>query len=108
MLYISLMNNIGKGGFIYILTNKNNTSLYTGVTSNLINRLIEHKDKKYARSFSAKYNLDKLVYYEIFDSISSAIEREKQIKAGSRAKKIRLIESNNPTWKDLGVEVLKW
>ncbi len=100
--------NIGKGGFIYILTNKNNTTLYTGVTSNLTNRLLEHRDKKYPHSFSARYNLEKLVHYEYFESITSAIEREKQIKASSRAKKIELIEIKNPNWNDLGIEVLKW
>jgi len=99
---------IGKGGFIYILTNKNNTTLYTGVTSDLTSRLMEHIDKKYPASFSSKYNLNKLVYYEVFQSIEAAIAREKQIKAGSRIKKIRLIESLNPMWNNLGKEVLKW
>ncbi len=99
---------VGKGGFIYILTNKNNTTLYTGVTSDLTSRLMEHIDKKYPHSFSARYNLNKLVYYETFQSIEAAIEREKQIKAGSRTKKIRLIESINPLWNDLGKEVLRW
>lgn len=99
---------VGKGGATYILTNKNNTTLYTGVTSDLTSRLIEHIDKKYSHSFSAKYNLYKLVYYQIFQSIEEAIEREKQIKAGSRAKKILLIESINPSWKDIGKEVLNW
>ncbi len=102
------MNIIGKGGFIYIITNKNNTTLYTGVTSDLTSRLIQHKEKLYPNSFSAKYNLNKLVYYEAFESITSAIEREKQIKAGSRAKKVKLIESQNPNWGDLGEEVLRW
>ena len=99
---------VGKGGFVYIITNKNNTTLYTGVTSDLINRLIQHIQKLYPNSFSAKYNLNKLVYYEAFQSIESAIEREKQIKAGSRHKKIKLIESKNLNCYDLGVEVLKW
>ncbi len=99
---------VGKGGFIYILTNKNNTTLYTGVTSDLTSRLMEHIDKKCPHSFSARYNLNKLVYYETFQSIEAAIEREKQIKAGARTKKIRLIESINSPWNDLGKEVLKW
>jgi len=75
---------------IYILTNKNNNVLYTGVTSNLIKRIWEHKNK-FADGFSKKYNLYKLVYYEFFENISQAIIREKQIKAGSRKKKIDLI-----------------
>lgn len=99
---------IGKGGAIYVLTNKNNTTLYTGVTSDLTSRLIEHINKKHPYSFSVKYNLNKLVYYELFQAIESAIAREKQIKAGSREKKIQLIESINPKWSDLGKEVLNW
>jgi len=99
---------MGKGGAVYILTNKNHTTLYTGVTSDLTSRLMEHIDKKYPGSFSARYNLVKLVYYELFHSIEEAITREKQIKAGSRAKKLKLINSLNPEWKDLGEEVLNW
>jgi len=64
-----------------------------------------HKNKKYAHSFSAKYNVDKLVYYEVYNSIVTAREREKQLKAGSRTKKITLIEANNPDWKDLCTEL---
>lgn len=69
--------NIMKPGFIYIITNKNNTTLYVGVTSNLIQRIEEHKQKRYQNSFSARYNLDKLVYYEAFQMIGEAIGREK-------------------------------
>ena len=87
--------------WIYILANKSNRVLYIGVTSELKNRIINHKTKKYKNSFSAKYNVDKLVYFEVFNSIIKANAREKQIKAGSRAKKIKLIESINPGWKDL-------
>ncbi len=87
--------------WIYITTNKPEGVLYTGVTSELKHRIISHKTKKYKKSFSARYNLDKLVYFEKFDSIITAREREKQLKAGSRAKKIKLIESSNPEWKDL-------
>ena len=90
-----------KQGFIYIVTNKNNTALYIGVTSNLPNRILEHKTKKYKKSFSAKYNLDKLVYWEFFQDIGEAIGREKQLKAGSRKKKEDLIKSINPNWEDL-------
>lgn len=72
-----------------------------GVTSNLIRRIEEHKTKRNPKSFSARYNLDKLVYYETFQMIGDAIGREKQLKAGSRAKKILLIEGMNPDWEDL-------
>ena len=85
-------NDIMKPGYVYILTNKNNTTLYVGVTSNLIKRIHQHKEKYYKKSFSARYNLNKLVYYEVFQMIGDAIAREKQLKAGSRAKKIALIE----------------
>ena len=76
--------------YVYILTNKNNTVLYTGVTSNLECRIWEHKHKIY-KGFTARYNVDKLVYYEIHYDSYEAIAREKQIKAGSRKKKIDLI-----------------
>ncbi|PZX47768.1 GIY-YIG nuclease family protein [Algoriphagus chordae] len=95
-----------KGGSIYLLTNKNNTVIYTGVTEDLIRRVQEHKSKFDPNSFTAKYNLDKLVYFEGFHTIDEAIAREKQIKAGSRAKKEKLINSVNPTWKDLYNELL--
>ena len=89
----------------YITTNKPDGVLYTGVTSELRNRMISHKTKKYKNSFSARYNVDKLVYYEEHNSIITAREREKQIKSGSRARKIKLIESINPEWKDLFSEL---
>jgi len=89
-----------KVSYVYILTNKNNTVLYTGVTSQLQRRMFEHKTGKY-KGFSKKYNCNKLVYFEEFSDINQAIKREKQIKAGSRKKKIRLIETINPDWKDL-------
>jgi putative endonuclease len=94
-----------KPGFIYIITNKNNTTLYIGVTSNLPQRILEHKEKRYQSSFSAKYNLNKLVYYEQFQMIGDAIGREKQLKGGSRVVKIKLIESINPNWHDLYEEI---
>ncbi len=94
-----------KPGFIYIITNTYNTTLYIGVTSNLPERIIEHKEKRYQNSFSARYNLHKLVYYEQFQMIGDAIGREKQLKGGSRIKKIKLIESINPEWKDLFDEI---
>lgn len=93
-----------KRGFIYILTNKNNTVLYTGVTSGLKKRICEHKNK-IVSSFSKKYNLNKLVYFEVFENILDAIKREKQIKAGSRKKKIELVNKINPLWKDLYEEI---
>nr|WP_294923589.1 GIY-YIG nuclease family protein [uncultured Flavobacterium sp.] len=94
-----------KSGFVYIITNKYQTVVYTGVTSNLPQRILEHKEKKYPTSFSAKYNVNILVYYEQFQFIGDAIIREKQIKAGSREAKNELIRAINPTWKDLFEEI---
>jgi putative endonuclease len=90
-----------RGGSVYILTNKNNTTLYTGVTNDLANRVFEHIQGIHPNSFTKRYNLHKLVYFENFHSIEEAIAREKQIKAGSRYKKIHLIESINPNWNNL-------
>ena len=87
--------------YVYILTNQKNTVLYTGITNNLEKRIEEHKNKINPKSFTAKYNVHKLVFYETTTDILSAIAREKQIKAGSRAKKITLIENMNPSWEDL-------
>lgn len=95
-----------KPGFIYIITNKNNTTLYIGVTSNLPKRIFEHKEKRYENSFSARYNLDKLVYFEQFQMIGDAIGREKQLKGGNRATKLNLINNFNPDWKDLYQEIV--
>ena len=86
--------------YIYIITNKYNTVIYTGVTNNLERRVFEHKTKTGSR-FTAKYNVEKLVYFEIFLYINDAIAREKQIKGGSRQKKIDLIEKANPEWLEL-------
>jgi putative endonuclease len=85
---------------IYIMTNKGNQVLYIGVTSNLFKRVAEHKDKTTA-GFTSSYNVTKLVYYEEYATMEEAIAREKQIKGGSRQKKIDLINSKNPEWKDL-------
>lgn len=85
----------------YIATNKNNTVLYTGVTNNLVRRMEEHKFKQNPKSFTARYNIEKLVWYENYTDIGEAIAREKQLKAGSRKKKIQLIETMNPEWRDL-------
>ena len=90
-----------KPGFVYIITNKYKTVVYTGVTSNLLQRILEHKNKKYPMSFTARYNVNILVYYEQFQFIGDAITKEKQIKAGSREAKNELIRSVNPNWKDL-------
>ena len=97
-----------KGGSVYIITNVHHEVLYVGVTSNLIQRILQHKNKIFPMSFSNKYNLDKLVYHESFLTIEEAISEEKRIKGGSRAKKIKLIENKNPVWKDLWEEVSKW
>ena len=83
------------------MTNNGNTTLYTGVTSDLIRRVFEHKNNLYPNSFTSKYKLYKLVYFEPFHLIEDAIVREKQIKAGSRKRKELLIESINPEWNDL-------
>ncbi len=85
---------------IYIMTNKYDTVLYTGVTNNLQRRIWEHKSGVGSK-FASKYRTTKLVYYEVTNSIKAAIMREKQIKAGSRRKKIDLINSINPEWRDL-------
>jgi putative endonuclease len=97
-----------KGGAVYILANNNNTTLYVGVTSDLVTRIFEHKNHLYPKSFTARYNVTKLVYFETFHSIEEAIAREKQLKGGSRLKKEILINSINSNWDDLYDEVLKW
>ena len=92
-------------GYVYILCNKKNGTLYTGVTSDLIKRIYEHKNKL-VDGYTKKYGIDKLAYYEIYDDIVTAIEREKQIKAGRRKKKLDLIEINNPEWHDLYYDII--
>ena len=96
---------IDKRGYIYILTNKNNTVLYVGVTSNLIKRVYEHK-ASLVEGFSNKYKTYKLVYYEICEDIINAISREKQIKGWLRIKKLELIGKFNPNWEDLYKTIL--
>jgi putative endonuclease len=86
--------------YIYIMTNKHNTVLYAGVTGDLLKRVFEHKEKLIP-GFASIYNITKLVYYEVGEDAYSAITREKQIKAGSRQKKINLVNSMNPKWEDL-------
>ena len=92
--------------YVYIATNKLNTVLYTGVNSDLIKRIWQHKNKVLP-GFTFKYNINKLVYCEVFDDINEAIKREKKIKAGSRKKKINLIVKNNFKFKDLYEDIVK-
>ncbi len=86
--------------YVYILASRRNGTVYTGVTNNLLNRMYSHKNKL-LRGFSSRYNVNRLVFFEETGDIFSAIEREKEIKGWRRSKKLRLIESTNPTWKDL-------
>ena len=95
-----------KKGYVYILTNHKNGTLYIGVTSDLVKRIWQHKNK-FIEGFSKKYDLDKLVYYEIFDDIKNAIEREKQLKGKLRQKKLDLINKANPKWLDLYNNICK-
>lgn len=88
---------------VYIVTNRRNGTLYTGVTKDLKRRVWQHKNKTFS-GFTAQYGLGVLIYYETFRAITAAIERAKQIKAGSRAKKITLIESDNAQWTDLSAD----
>ena len=90
--------------YVYILTNKDNRVLYTGVTNDLKRRVFEHKEKL-IKGFTGRYNINKLVYYEILEDAENAIIREKQIKAGSRAKKIKLINGFTAGWSDLFYEL---
>jgi putative endonuclease len=97
-----------RGGAVYIMTNKIHSVLYTGVTSDLKKRVYEHKNDFHPDSFTAIYKTYKLVYYEGFHRIEDAIAREKQIKAGSRNTKNKLITSFNPEWRDLYDDILFW
>ena len=97
---------VGREYCVYIMTNARHTVLYTGVTNDLQRRVKEHKGGK-GSAFTKKYNVNKLVFYESGDDINTAIAREKQIKAGSRTKKIELINNINPDWKDLSEEFWK-
>ena len=86
--------------YVYILTNKRHTVLYTGVTSDITSRLEQHKGKQ-VEGFTKRYNVDKLVYCEVFEDVHEALAREKQIKGGSRQDKLDLIHTMNPSWRDL-------
>ena len=94
-----------RGGFAYITTTRKNTTLYVGSTSDLNTRIYQHKNKKYPDSFTARYNIDILVYYECFPFIEEAIFRERQIKSWRREKKDALINKFNPELKDLYDEI---
>jgi putative endonuclease len=95
---------VTKPGYVYILTNKPHGTLYTGVTSNLVQRVNWHR-KGVVEGFTKRYNLKMLVYYERHDLVEDAILREKRIKEWKRAWKVRLIEENNPEWRDLYPEI---
>ena len=92
--------------YVYILTNAHKNVLYTGVTDDLVRRVYEHKHHLDKKSFTSRYNVEYLMYYEVTDNPISAIEREKQIKGWNRKRKIKLIESKNPNWFDLYESIL--
>ena len=97
---------MGKPMYVYIMTNANESTLYTGVTNDLMRRVWEHREG-FAGGFTRRYNVTKLVYFEALDGPEAAIGREKQIKGGSRAKKEALIHSMNPGWDDLYEKLLE-
>ena len=97
---------MNKKGYTYILFNKKNGTFYVGVTSILVKRVYEHKNK-FVKGFTNTYGVDKLGYYEVFDDIQSAIIREKQLKKYYRFQKLDLIEINNPDWNDLYYEIIE-
>ncbi len=92
--------------FVYILASKRNGTLYIGVTNSLFRRSFQHKLKENSNSFTAKYNVNKLVYFETYHYISDAITREKQLKKWNRAWKIKLIEKENKVWRDLFYDMM--
>jgi len=95
-----------RGGCVYIMTNSSNSVLYVGVTSSLLHRVWQHKHKTFPQSFTSKYSCNKLVYYKFFPRIEEAIAEEKRIKAGSRKKKIAMVNMLNSNWADL-YDILK-
>jgi len=95
-----------RGGCVYIMTNAYNNVLYIGVTSDLFSRITEHKNKLYPKSFTAKYNCNRLVFYEMYSTIEEAIGMEKRLKKWNKDWKIQLIQKNNPMWLDLYTEDL--
>ena len=92
--------------YVYILTNKNHTVLYTGVTGNIERRMYEHKNKL-IEGFTKRYNADKLVFFESFNNVNDALAAEKKIKGWKREKKVSLIEGINPSWNDLSIDLNK-
>jgi putative endonuclease len=96
-----------QGGCVYIMTNQYHNVLYVGVTSNLIARIWDHKNKTYPKSFTAKYNCNKLVYYMFYPRIEEAIAAEKALKGSNRKTKMNLVNSLNSTWVDLYDELIK-
>ena len=92
--------------YVYILANATNVAIYTGVTNNLIRRVWEHKENADPKSYTAKYHIHKLVYYEETTDVRIALEREKQIKDWNRKRKNQLVESMNPSWRDLYPEII--
>ena len=97
-----------RGGYVYILTNYKNNVLYTGVTSDIVGRLYEHRTNFHPNSFTAKYNVKKLVFIKSFETITEAISFEKYVKGKSRRFKIDLIERQNPAWTSLQKMVEEW
>ncbi|MBU2548284.1 MAG: GIY-YIG nuclease family protein [Proteobacteria bacterium] len=94
-----------KHSYVYIMTNRVNRVLYTGVTNDLVRRVFEHRNGM-GEGFTARYKVNKLVYFEVFRDIEEAINRENQIKGGSRKKKLALVERMNPEWRDLYEEII--
>jgi putative endonuclease len=103
-----LISSMAKGGAVYIVTNKHHIVFYTGVTSDLLSRINQHRNKFYPKSFTARYNIYKLIYYELHSSIVEAIDREKVDKDFSRDKKFGLVERMNPAWRDLYEDIKDW
>ena len=99
---------MNKGGYVYMMANVHRNVLYVGVTSDISGRAYEHKNHILKNSFTDKYNVESLVYYELFDNIVLAIDREKEIKKWRREKKDALINAFNPEWRDLYEDVMMW
>ena len=96
---------MNKRGYVYLLTNKKHGTLYTGATTNLISRIHAHRNKV-VKGFAAKYNLTRLVYFEVYEDLENAFKREKRLKNWNRKWKIELIEESNPNWDDLFFSIL--
>jgi putative endonuclease len=97
-----------RGGAVYIVTSKTHSVLYTGVSSDLVLRIQQHREHYFKKSFSDRYNTEKLVYYDLFGTIEEAIWREKEIKKWRREKKEALINKMNPEWRDLWEDIKEW